>query len=408
MKKLNNIADNHFKLDLQFFNNTPAAPAGDSSAAAPTAAPDPVSASPEPAPAPAAGEGGASPVSPAPGGEPITGSPAGSGNPLLDLLQSGKMASKYDPSKIPGHGPQAQPASAQLVSQPAQPPVGQPPAQPAAQPPAQAPAVPQPTEQPKILGKFNTPEDMARSYTELERKLSEQGETIRQFRESQAQPPVQQPGQQPPAQQPVELTPEKIKELNEKFVETILDPEKNPIETLSKIIKQAVEPMIAQVDKKYEPVQQTVEHQNRVAEWNQKVDTFKTNNPDYGQFEPEITQIIKEQGQHLVNLPDPLQAAYDMAKGRKAQNLGPPPPVPTLEDMLNDPANIEKLVQNPQIQQRILSQTVNSIKGGAPPVVIANQPGGTPPAAPAEAIHTVADATKAAKNFFSKILHGGG
>ncbi|MBU7006308.1 hypothetical protein [Phosphitispora fastidiosa] len=419
MKKQNK-ADNplrDFRINLTLFGD---GPAGDPGSAAPASP----SSDPAPAPAPVASTEGvvtSQPTTGEPSSQP--GQPSGSGNPLLDYFKSGG-ASQYDPSKIPGANPAASVQPQAPVVQPAQPAQPAQPVQtePPAVPPS-SPATPGPQDwTSQVPDKFKNPdgsvnvEALVKSYTHLEPKLTEQGRTISELtnkvqsfsqQPQQFQPgqdPQQMPGQQPWQQQPQQpsepqITPEQVKEINEKFVESLLDPEKNPVQALSQIIKDVVTPMVA-------PVQEKIQYQDRLAEWNQKVDAFKANTSDFADLEADMTQIINEMGPYLATMPDPLQAAYDMAKGRKAQNFTPQPP-PTLEEMLANPDNIEKIVQNPQVQQMILSQTAAQIQNGAPPVVMASQPGGTPPAAPSTPITNAKEATKAAAGFFSRFIGGG-
>jgi|GEM_PF-6343699 len=425
MKK-QNTADNplrDFRINLTLFGDGPAGDPGSAAPASPSSEP-----APAPAAEPAASTGGVpaagQPTTVQPSTVPSSSEPSGSGNPLLDYFKSGG-ASQYDPSKIPGANPATVQPQTPVVTQPAQPAQPAQPVQtePSAVPPS-APVSTEPQDWTKqVPDKFRNPdgsvnvEALVKSYTHLEPKLTEQGRTISELtsrletfgqgqQPQQAQPgqnpqqiPGQQPGQQPQTPAEPEITPEQIKEINEKFVESLLDPEKNPVQALSQIIKDVVTPMVA-------PIQQRTEYQDRLTEWNQKVDKFKSNTPDFAELETDITQVIQEMGPYLATMPDPLQSAYEMAKGRKAQNFKPQP-VPTLEEMLADPNNIAKVVQNPQVQQMILSQTATQIQNGAPPVVMASQPGGTPPAAPSTPITNVKEATNAAKGFFSNLLRGG-
>jgi hypothetical protein len=413
----NIIADNpyHVPLNLRLFDAL--APAGTPAPAAPASAPDPAPAGPAPA-------------APASAGEPTTGTgtPGSGDNPLLNFLQSGSGARKY---QVPGVNvtPTPAPGSQQpstVVSQPASPAQSVPSTgQPAAQPgqPAQhgqpaQPATAQPEE--LILGKFRTTEDVIKAFPELEKKLGQQGTELGELRrklaefEGGAQPSGQpaQPGQpaQGGPQQPQipELTPEQIKDLNAKFVETMLDPDKNPLELLGNIVNNMLAEGMKNIEGRIAPVEQRFAVQDYAVEYNQAVDQFKTNgHDDWDQLKPELVQIAQQYGPILSAMPaeQAIETAYNMAKANKVANMRP---APTLEEMLKDPQTLQQIAQNPELKNLILQNVGSEIRSGNIPTVIGGQPTGTAPVASSEPIRTTKDATRAAVGFFNRFMGGGG
>lgn len=289
-------------------------------------------------------------------------------------------------------------------------PEGLEPLAPVGDPAAPAPAA---TAQPGITGeidpalvpdKFKNPDgtinyvELARGYREIESLAGRQGNQLnqmqRQLQELQRGPQPGQPQQTAPVQpEPPQMTPEQIKEMNERFLESFYE---NPIQTVyemaANIAREAVQ-----------PIAQTVQQGQQVQTFSSEIEAFAEQNPDMVDVYPDMVSIL-EANPHIADFPNALDTLYKMAKGQKYGT--PPPAPPTLEQLLQDPANLQKVLENPAVKNAILSNYAQSVKAGQPPVVIGSQPGAVPPAAAPVEIKSTTDAKKATMGFFQRMLGG--
>ncbi|MCL6557458.1 MAG: hypothetical protein K6U74_01410 [Firmicutes bacterium] len=268
-----------------------------------------------------------------------------------------------------------------------------------------------------IPDKFKNPDRtvntaaLMKSYLGMEKVLGEQGQKLSiipqlerqiQILQSQLSQVTQQPGQpqtQPqtaPASSEPELTPEQIKEMNEKFLEDFYE---NPVQTIANMATRIAQDMV-------NPIAQTVEQSKQVHEFTAQIEDFAEKNPDVADLWPDMLKIL-DANKHLADLPNGLEVIYKMAKAEKYGTPPPAPPAPpTPEQLLQDPAFRAKILADPGIKNEILKGYVQEIKSGQPPVVIGNQPGSLPPAAPPTEIKNISDAKKASIGLFQRLLGG--
>ncbi len=275
------------------------------------------------------------------------------------------------------------------------------------------PMVEEPTEMPEeapegktaeeqmILGKFKTQEDLVDAYQEAERRISAYGQDGAKARQdleqlrgqvSQLQSFLTQQryrqAQQPQQFQPTE---EEIAEQNQKWLDKFYEDPLNALnEEVEKRVKKAVEPM----QRDYQVQQAQRRYQQQVEEARQKY-------PDFDDLQPQMQDIVKEQGQYIASLPNAVEAIYGMAKARVPQS---------------QPQDTESLLQNEEVRQRILKdegikkailqQYAQEVKQKQPPPVMGKQ-SGEPASAPPEQIYSTKDAKKASLSFFQRFAGGG-
>ncbi len=286
---------------------------------------------------------------------------------------------------------------------------GQPPEGPQTEP-GGGPAEPQGTTPPEPLlaGKFKSPQDMERSYLELERKMSEQGQELGTLRQQAQQLPQQLPqlieqniqkameAQAAKQQQP--LSAEQKREINERLLEQFNE---DPTGVMQKMREEIFTEVQGTIKKQYEPLEQQVQHFDRMTKWNQQVQQVASKYPDYAEVAPLMQEVIGKHGNTLVNDPNGVEIAYFMAKGMK-------PAAPPSQDLLADDSFRQQVVQNQEVRNAVIADYLNQVRqGGTPPVVIGGQPAGASPSGAPMEIKTAKDATKAATGLFNKILGGG-
>lgn len=263
-------------------------------------------------------------------------------------------------------------------------------------------------------GSINT-ESLLKSYLNMEKAYGKQGQELGQMSElkrqieelrsmigqpqnnqGQNQQPNQQQ-QEPPQQQ---LSQEDIEKFNEEWMQKWYD---NPTRAVAELVYPMAQQIAQQIaSSQLQPLQPIIERFTEEQQINQLTERFeplKNQNPDeFAELLPTMQQVIDDLGDSISSLPNPERVIYDLAKARHVQVNKPK----TLEEMLADPNNRAKVLQDEAIRQEILKTHAQQIKQGQPPVVISNQPG-VPPAAPPPEIKSVKDGTNALRAWLSRI-----
>lgn len=405
-KRVLKSADNSlFKMNIQLFAE------GEPAAVPATASVEPAAMPADTNPAPAAME-------------PATTVEPSSNNELLDFILNNPAASRY--------------GNTVQNTEPVTPAATIPGVQPAATPAQPATVVPQVAQSLDwVPEKFRAnPENFAKSYTELERKLSEMGNTNKAvFQQLQnagfqvvqgadgspvvipVNPQVQQgqvqgQGQsQAPEAAPEGLTEEQLAELNEKISDAMLDPSKNPAKLIMDLVAKVTEMQTSNLASKVNQFDQRIQAQVAQEHWQGTVKSFAENTADFEQYADEITKVIQENGQYLLSLPDDnarIKTAYDIAKAN-VFNANPPVAPKTLTDYLADPNSVAEIANNPEIQKLVLAATAQQMRttNGTIPVTISGQPAGAPPSATPEVLTTSKDRISATKGLLSRFFGAG-
>ncbi len=308
-------------------------------------------------------------------------------------------------------------ADPEALLNPKQPPVAAPAPQPAATPAPGTPVIPDKFKNPD--GSVNT-DALIKSYSGLEHVLGNQGNKIgeleRQLREvytKPAQPPITEPKPAEPAP-PAPKMPwerEMSEEQKAKMAEEFYA---DPVKAMDAYGKQIAEAMqhkfdqqMAEKMKPLEPVVQSHAQNAKQSEFQEVIGEFVSSGkaPDFADYVDQMGQIALENQDFLDTLPmdKAIQWTYYMAKGMSAQAApaAAPPPPPTFEQLLADPANLQKILSDPTIKNQVLTSYAQDLKANQPPIMIGGQPGGIPPAAGAERPKSVREASKMAAKYFS-------
>ena len=200
--------------------------------------------------------------------------------------------------------------------------------------------------------------------------------------------------QQTPAQQQAaqsifaSLPPAQRAQLGEQLISGILGGEADGALTA---LDQVLTPVITQIveARVQAPTQQVQQLQEQIRmDQNVQATAAKYGGDFYDQI-PAIKAAL-DANPYLYQAPNAVEAAYLHVK---AQSAAQAQPAPTLDQMLQDPATVEKIIGNQNITNQILARHAQAIANGAPPPVIAGNTPGVPPVKPAEAPKTIKQAT---------------
>ena len=128
-----------------------------------------------------------------------------------------------------------------------------------------------------LLGKFKTPEDLAKSYTELERELTSKSQAL-----AEKERLLQQQQQLPVIQQPV------VEDEDSNFFES-------PTKSIEKVVGKMMSPLLD-------------------SQYYQQKEAYRTGNADFSKFEAEIDQIVTNMP-HLKTQPNIVGQLYKMVRG---------------------------------------------------------------------------------------------
>ncbi|AZV56074.1 hypothetical protein [Clostridium sp. AWRP] len=239
------------------------------------------------------------------------------------------------------------------------------------QTPNQAPAGEQPNQAPDnadalILGKFKSPEELANSYTNLEKMNTQTRQELAQAQQAAqaAEMAVEQMKQQMqgivnPQQTQPQLTPE---QQNEAFMNKFYE---NPTGTIQEMLKTIVEPQI-------QPIQQQMQAQQQQQAWNQAVGDFAQKTPDFDNWKGQMGQVLDANPNlaDLARIPNGLEIAYNMAKG---QNYQDPSSMLQNQDFVK-----QNILSNQDIKNQIIQEYLQGIQQGEKaPTVINGQANGS-------------------------------
>lgn len=191
--------------------------------------------------------------------------------------------------------------------------------------------------------------------------------------------PQQEPQeQQPIEEQPKELTPEEIEKINEDFMNKFYE---NPTQTLQELAQNIAAEQV-------KPIQQHYENQQKAIAMESQIKQFASQVPDFQEYAGDMAQII-DNNPYLNDAPNALEVAYKMAKGERAAQPQ------SFEQMLADPNNIQKIIQNEEIKKMFLSNHMSEIKQGQPPIGVGSSSGGQTNITPPNEPKSIQDSTKA-------------
>lgn len=224
----------------------------------------------------------------------------------------------------------------------------------------QAEPEPEPELDPSFGGRFKSPEDLAKSYRELEKLKGQQGNRIGQLESklaeaaqviqqmhmqmqalAQQQAMVRHPNAPMPQQQPIQQQDQQNID-PEKWIEQFYE---NPIESIRSILRaelteegKALGVALQQV---IAPMQQYVAREVTVKELNKRYMQAQQSIPDFEELRMDAAKVIEEAPQ-LAAMPDGLIRAFEIARGRRNQTQfanQPQQPMPNPKDALRIPSS---------------------------------------------------------------------
>lgn len=192
------------------------------------------------------------------------------------------------------------------------------------------------------------------------------------------------------------MSPEEKDTWFESFYE---EPDKALMPLLSKLLEQKLNPILEVI----EPIKQDREFQADVKRYSGELDALRQKHGDITPVLPIMDQISQEMP-YLTAQPNAMETIFKLSVDRLAalsmrqQMNGQQQPTMTPEQMAADPA----------VRQMVLSQHINGLQKGAPPVVMSNQPGRSGmPAAPNKDINSIKDAIPGMTAYLRQAMNGG-
>lgn len=192
------------------------------------------------------------------------------------------------------------------------------------------------------------------------------------------------------------MSPEEKDAWFESFYE---EPDKALMPLLSKLLEQKLSPILEVI----EPIKQDREFQADVKRYSGELDALRQKHGDITPVLPIMDQISQEMP-YLTAQPNAMETIFKLSVDRLAalsmrqQMNGQQQPTMTPEQMAADPA----------VRQMVLSQYINGLQKGAPPVVMSNQPGRSGmPAAPNKDINSIKDAIPGMTAYLRQAMNGG-
>lgn len=201
----------------------------------------------------------------------------------------------------------------------------------------------------------------------------------------------QQPSQQPesPEEPSNEPTPEEIQKMNDELYNKLVE---NPTEVLNQLKQEAMEQAKQDLMKDIQPLLDEKTAREQAMQVNQELETFMSSNKDVIKYADRMAEIIKEEG--LENNPMALKYSYSKAKAETIDNMPQPQ---SLEEMLKDENNINSILDNEDIKNKVITKYLEGLSNGGKPITVGATPGtGTTPVTPPKEKDTSWDGAKKA------------
>lgn len=221
--------------------------------------------------------------------------------------------------------------------------------------------------------------DIHKDYSELNRTYQTTNQRVRELEQmnQQYQQMMQQfQAQQLQAQQaPAAPDPVDLEARKEAFMEKWYD---NPEATFQEYVNSLVNPLI-------QPITQEKQFQ-------QDVQTMEQRYADFRDVMPAMRDLLAD----MPHLGDQgLETLYLVAKGKTAQ-MAPAAPAPTAEQLMQDPAFIQQIMQNEQVRNQVVQQYMSQRQqtNQQIPFVMGSQPGGQAPSVPEDRPQSIREASK--------------
>lgn len=206
--------------------------------------------------------------------------------------------------------------------------------------------------------------DLHKDYTELTKfsqttnqELLQQRQLNEQYQQQLLAFTAAQQTQQPAAQAPSNaMSPERRAEIDAEYMERQYESKLDAddwLESLPEIQAQRKERLDAivneRVNQRVAPIEQREAEAQAQQELTSQITTLRETNPDFDTYASQISELLAASPE-LANLPNAIESLYYLAKGKSAQSA------PTPEAMLNDASFQEKILNDPQLNQKFMQQ----------------------------------------------------
>lgn len=167
----------------------------------------------------------------------------------------------------------------------------------------------------------------------------------------------QQPAtEEPVVEEPPQATEEELEQLNNDFYNKFTE---RPLDALQELIEERANAKIA-------PIQQYFDNMQKMNYWNEQIDNFEKQNPDFKDYAGEISQLIQSD-ESIRNSKNPLELAYKVVRSDKLESQLKEISKP-LDEQLKDESVLKELLNNPEIKNLIFQQ-LKTNKDSIPKVI---------------------------------------
>ena len=219
-----------------------------------------------------------------------------------------------------------------------------------------------PVEQPLLLGRFKSTDDLANAYRSLEGEYTRKGQELTQMRNmvTQFESMTQQAAM---PQENNQQVPENREALKEKLLERFYE---DPVGVFEEMQRSAVEQATQTINKTIAPINDAFQAQQEAAEVNRRAMEFAQDpaNAGWQEFQGEMQQIL-ETYPEMKKDPNVFQKAFIMAKGLRFKPQD-------INSMLQDPNVVQQLSSNEMLRNNIINShltQVNSVNTAFPPTI---------------------------------------
>ena len=227
----------------------------------------------------------------------------------------------------------------------------------------------------KILGKFNSPEDLAKAYQNLEGFNTQTRQELAQYKTNADQLKAElenlktqiSQNTTPPANASNNTVPGENEEGEEVDTQAFMDKfYENPIEAIKSILSQNANPQVQGIMEQVKPVIDSYNNQQKQQEWMNRVNDFASQHEDLPQFNQSMADLLNQYPE-MKEHPQGLDILYSMAKGA---NYKDPNSLLQDENFVNS-----NILGNEDIKNKIIADYLKNVKANGSPVTISGQSG---------------------------------
>ena len=177
-----------------------------------------------------------------------------------------------------------------------------------------------------------------------------------------------------------------LEQQNDEFLNEFYE---NPMGKITELAKQIA-------DQQLQPIMQERQQEQQRQHFDQTISEFEKTHPDFNDYVESVIEKLQTNPE-ISNSPKALELAYKLAK---ADSLEKAPH--SVDDLLADESNMEKLLQNETLRDRILQDHMSNVSNKRPPQGIREGSSGQAPLHGGESPTTLKEGTEKLMEYLRK------